>query len=66
MIRIPAVSVLMPVVIRIPAVSVLMPVDDPHRRKPDITLACSRLDGWTPRISLEEGLKKTIAYFKNY
>jgi UDP-glucuronate decarboxylase len=52
--------------IRIPAVSVLMPVDDPHRRKPDITLACSRLDGWTPRISLEEGLKKTIAYFKNY
>lgn len=52
--------------IRIPAVSVLMPVDDPHRRKPDITLACSRLDGWSPRISLEEGLKKTIAYFKNY
>ncbi len=43
-----------------------LPVDDPHRRKPDITLACSRLDGWSPRISLEEGLKKTIAYFRNY
>jgi UDP-glucuronate decarboxylase len=39
-----------------------LPVDDPQRRRPDIGLA-SRLLGWAPRISLERGLKKTIAYF---
>lgn len=38
--------------------------DDPRRRCPDITLAKKEL-GWSPRISLEEGLKKTIAYFKS-
>jgi UDP-glucuronate decarboxylase len=40
-----------------------LPQDDPCRRKPDICLAKSALN-WTPRIALEEGLKKTIAYFK--
>jgi UDP-glucuronate decarboxylase len=40
-----------------------LPPDDPKQRKPDIALAGSRL-GWTPRVSLEDGLKETIAYFK--
>ena len=39
-----------------------LPTDDPLQRKPDIALAKSKLD-WTPSISLEEGLQKTIAYF---
>jgi dTDP-glucose 4,6-dehydratase len=37
--------------------------DDPQRRRPDITRAKQILD-WEPRISLEEGLKLTIEYFK--
>lgn len=41
-----------------------LPGDDPLQRKPDITLAKSRLQ-WEPTIPLEEGLKKTINYFKN-
>ncbi len=40
-----------------------LPQDDPIQRQPDITLAKSVLE-WTPRISLEEGLRKTIEYFK--
>lgn len=40
-----------------------LPQDDPLRRCPDITLAKERLD-WKPRIILEEGIKKTIEYFK--
>lgn len=40
-----------------------LPQDDPIRRKPDIKLAQEELD-WYPEISLEDGLKKTIAYFK--
>ncbi len=39
-----------------------LPSDDPMQRKPDITLAKEKLD-WEPKIKLEEGLKKTIAYF---
>lgn len=39
------------------------PPDDPVRRRPDISLAKEKL-GWTPKISLEEGLQMTIAYFK--
>jgi UDP-glucuronate decarboxylase len=39
-----------------------LPADDPKHRQPAITLAKEKL-GWTPRISLEEGLSKTIAYF---
>ncbi len=41
-----------------------MPQDDPKRRKPDITLA-KELLGWEPKIPLNEGLAKTIAYFRN-
>ena len=36
--------------------------DDPRKRKPDITLA-KKLLSWEPKISLEEGLKKTIEYY---
>jgi UDP-glucuronate decarboxylase len=39
-----------------------LPADDPIQRQPDITLARERLK-WTPHVALEEGLKKTIAYF---
>ncbi|MEI7491750.1 MAG: UDP-glucuronic acid decarboxylase family protein [Bacteroidota bacterium] len=40
-----------------------LPTDDPLQRKPDITLAKKEL-GWEPTIPLEEGLKRTIEYFK--
>ncbi|WP_281033988.1 UDP-glucuronic acid decarboxylase family protein [Methanosalsum zhilinae] len=40
-----------------------LPEDDPVKRKPDIDLAKKEL-GWEPKVSLEEGLKKTISYFK--
>ena len=39
-----------------------LPADDPERRKPDISFAQKELD-WNPNTPLEEGLKKTIAYF---
>lgn len=38
------------------------PVDDPNRRCPDISKA-KRILGWEPRVGLDEGLEKTIAYF---
>jgi len=41
-----------------------LPQDDPTQRQPDITLAKERL-GWTPKEPLEEGLQKTIAYFRD-
>ena len=41
-----------------------LPGDDPKKRKPDITLA-KKLLGWEPKVPLDEGLAKTIAYFKN-
>jgi len=41
-----------------------LPQDDPIQRKPIITLAKDKL-GWEPKVPLEEGLTKTIAYFKN-
>ncbi|HJN62257.1 MAG TPA: UDP-glucuronic acid decarboxylase family protein [Candidatus Parcubacteria bacterium] len=40
-----------------------LPSDDPKKRKPDISLAKEKLD-WEPKISLEDGLVKTIEYFK--
>lgn len=39
-----------------------LPADDPRKRRPDITLAREVL-GWEPKVELDEGLKKTIAYF---
>jgi len=41
-----------------------MPPDDPTRRKPDLTLA-RKLIGYEPRLPLEEGLAKTIEYFRS-
>jgi len=41
-----------------------LPVDDPRQRKPNIDRAKSVLN-WSPKIKLDEGLKKTISYFKN-
>ena len=40
-----------------------LPGDDPLQRQPDITLAKEKL-GWEPTISLEQGLEKTIDYFR--
>jgi UDP-glucuronate decarboxylase len=39
-----------------------LPVDDPRQRQPDISLAKDKLN-WSPKVQLEEGLAKTIAYF---
>jgi UDP-glucuronate decarboxylase len=40
-----------------------LPQDDPKVRKPDITLAKTKL-GWEPNVKLDDGLKETINYFK--
>jgi len=40
-----------------------LPQDDPKQRRPDIKLAKEKLD-WQPEVKLEEGLKKTLEYFK--
>ena len=40
-----------------------LPADDPKQRRPDISLAQKELGGWEPKTQLDEGLKKTIAYF---
>ena len=41
-----------------------LPVDDPKQRQPDITRARSRL-GWQPEVGLEDGLSRTLAYFRS-
>ena len=40
-----------------------LPVDDPQVRQPDIALARTTL-GWEPKVSLDEGLRRTIEYFR--
>ena len=40
-----------------------LPVDDPKVRQPDISRARSML-GWEPKVSLEQGLRRTIEYFR--
>ncbi len=42
-----------------------LPADDPHQRQPNIELAREKLGGWQPTVSLEDGLTRTIAYFRN-
>ena len=41
-----------------------LPTDDPKQRKPDISLAQRKLN-WKQEVHLEEGLRRTIAYFEN-
>ena len=40
-----------------------LPADDPRQRQPDIG-AAKRLLDWQPKVPLEEGLERTIAYFE--
>jgi UDP-glucuronate decarboxylase len=42
-----------------------LPSDDPVRRKPDIGRAKAQL-GWEPRVSLDEGLRPTVEYFRHH
>lgn len=41
-----------------------LPCDDPKQRQPDISLAKKKLNGWNPDVALEQGLVKTINYFR--
>jgi nucleoside-diphosphate-sugar epimerase len=41
-----------------------LPVDDPRQRQPDITRARTLLD-WEPEVSLEDGLMRTLEYFRS-
>jgi UDP-glucuronate decarboxylase len=47
----------------VPAVFERLPADDPAQRCPDIALAQATLD-WYPKVELEEGLRRTVAYFR--
>lgn len=40
-----------------------LPQDDPRKRRPDISLAQSKL-GWRPRVPLEDGLRRTISHMR--
>ena len=42
-----------------------LPEDDPMKRKPDISKA-KRLLGWEPKVSIDQGLKETIEYFRGF
>lgn len=42
-----------------------LPQDDPKQRQPDISVAREVL-GWEPKVKLEEGLERTVAYFRNF
>jgi dTDP-glucose 4,6-dehydratase len=44
-------------------VSKPLPVDDPKQRRPDITRA-RQLLGWEPQVNLDDGLRRTIPYFR--
>jgi dTDP-glucose 4,6-dehydratase len=48
----------------VPFVFKPLPVDDPKVRKPDISKAQRVLNGWTPRVDLAEGLRRTTEYFR--
>jgi len=41
-----------------------LPQDDPKQRKPIIALAKEKLNGWEPKVHLDDGLKETVAYFR--
>lgn len=42
-----------------------LPEDDPLKRRPDISLAKMKLNGWSPKVELKEGLLTTISYFSD-
>jgi dTDP-glucose 4,6-dehydratase len=42
-----------------------LPVDDPKVRQPDISLA-KRILGWEPKVSFDEGIQKTVSYFRDF
>jgi dTDP-glucose 4,6-dehydratase len=42
-----------------------LPMDDPKVRQPDITRA-KKILGWEPRVEFDEGIRKTIEYFKEH
>lgn len=46
-------------------VHVPLPSDDPRQRRPDISLAFERLNGWKPNVELDRGLRSTIDYFSS-
>jgi UDP-glucuronate decarboxylase len=48
-----------------PLINHPLPQDDPKQRQPDISVAEARLD-WAPKISLREGLRHTVEYFRSY
>jgi len=48
-----------------PIVHIDRPVDDPTVRRPDASLA-ERVLGWTPQVAIEEGLKRTIEWFRDH
>jgi len=48
-----------------PIVNEDLPKDDPKVRKPDITLANSLL-GWEPKVSFEDGIRRTVEYFRDF
>jgi UDP-glucuronate decarboxylase len=41
-----------------------LPTDDPRQRQPDISLAKATLDGWEPSVPLDQGLARTVDYFR--
>ena len=44
-------------------VTMPLPADDPIQRKPDTSVAQAKLGGWAPTVELDEGLRRTVAYF---
>ena len=42
-----------------------LPQDDPMKRRPDISLAKMKLNGWSPKVELKEGLLTTISHFSD-
>lgn len=50
---------------QVPIIHRDLPVDDPKTRRPDTTKARERLGGWKPKMTLREGLRRTIEYFKS-